>query len=506
MTSFRFRVRPSRLSFNIAVICLNIALRRGIKRFPVLLCALALSASLLNPFLLVAQPEFDASRDSVAAADGPHWNMRIAAGHMYQASPDNGADVYLPDYLEVRREDQPNLRRNWGLFGTDVTDNPLFHGAAWLEAGGTFSPFGGFAADLSLYAEHRGISYGVNSRNAIFVTPRYKLRLDTNFHLLNRRFDLGVHVGDTRNARMHEGLIIEHIDVQGSHFYLGYGKLRFEYTKIGDLLNQIGLNINDLDDFSLYWRDQELFSPRWRLDLALSRTFADPYFATTESTEELYGNHVSFAASLAFDTTQRVYAQAARRFSKSDEHSNGELMAFVLGAESQISTGELQAATTLEWRRYGALFNTGYYDRNVYFREETGGNYNNTQGDNVYPLDAFDRGFSQWAVYSELRNSTVVEAFIIRSDIRYNFYRDLYARLLLDLNYIDNAVAGAAAYTFQTWALGWEPQPGNSLQMALTNKTMNLDKHYPTFYEFARDFALELRAKIAVDISSGAGR
>lgn len=456
--------------------------------------------------MFVAQTEAGESRDSLSVQNDLRWNLRVSAGHMYQAAPDNGSDVYLPDYLEVRREDQPNLRRNWDLFGTGVTDNPLFHGAAWMEVGGTFSPFGGLAADLALYAEHRGISYGVNSRDAIFVVPRYKLRLDSNYHVFNEKIDLGIHVGDTRNARLHEGLIIENIDVQGSHFYLGYGKLRLEYTKIGDLLNQIGLNINDLDDFSLYWRDQELFSPRWRLDLALSRTFIDPFFTSTDITDALYGNHVSFAASVTFDSTQRVYAQAARRFSKRDEHSHGELMAFVLGLNSRIESGPLRAAATLEWRRYGALFNSGYYNRNVYFREETGGNYNNTQGDNVYPLEAFDRGFSQWAVYTELRNEAVVEAFILRSDIRLNFYRDFYAGLQLDLNFIDNDIAGPANYTFQTWTLGWEPRPGNSLQMGLTNKTMNLDKHYPTFYEFAQGFALELRANIAVDISSGAGQ
>jgi hypothetical protein len=65
---------------------------------------------------------------------------------------------------------------------------------------------------------------------------------------------------------------------------------------------------------------------------------------------------------------------------------------------------------------------------------------------------------------------------------KYHFYKGLTLRAFLDLNYIKPERNDGFLYPFYDIGLGWEPVKDVSMMISLTNRAMNLDKSYPTYY------------------------
>ena len=93
----------------------------------------------------------------------------------------------------------------------------------------------------------------------MIIYPKYKLGFDSNFTIFGEKFNTGVFIGNQDNFKRYEGLTLFNMDGQGPIAYLKYKFFKFEYHKIGDLLNYIGLNIDDADDYMLSAEDVKVF-------------------------------------------------------------------------------------------------------------------------------------------------------------------------------------------------------------------------------------------------------
>ncbi len=408
--------------------------------------------------------------------------------------------ILLPEYLLPRREDRPALARRWSIEDNDiVSDNPLYHGGTWVELDIDLRPVDGFRVNFDLVAEHRGISYGVHDTHNMIVYPRYLFALDSAVRLGQEQLRFGVAVGNYENLQLQEGLTMYNLAMQGSRWYLGWRNVQLTFTKIGDLLNGIGLNINDVDDFSLSVNNISI-SEKLQLDVTASIYNYISFFPTSDDAS-LSDNGSTLALGLDLDERMRLYAQAALRWVEFGSVPASERLAWLLGFSQTLRADDLEAAAKIEWRSYGHLFNQGYVDHRVMLRSDERSVYANTIGGNLYPLEAYKAPFSQWAVYTEYQDAKSVNAAVAQLTARYRLYDEIFAALNLDLNLVNADGEELFWYPFFEAGFDWRLLPGSGVRLIYSNRAMNLDKHYPTLYLYD-GAVLELNAYFDLSLNA----
>ncbi len=420
--------------------------------------------------------------------------VRISGAHYFSPVFSDDLHALEPEYLGYLREE----REFWNTSYYSILDNPLFHGATFLDLEATFRPHPGLFLVAGITAENRGISYGVGNTDNSVLQLRYLFGIDTSFVVGEERFGVAMSVGDRRNTRVDEGLFFQNADVQGAKVLFDWKSLFFDFTAVGDAFAGVGLRIDDAYFFRLGLKDIGLLN-EWKGTLTAGAFYfsgnndvAGEYFPNSPRqllAEEAMLSDYGYTASGSVytgDTAIRLYGQAAlRQAGRSDYLMNR--MAVIAGGSFQEQSEAWQISITGEYRYYGGLFNAGFRNTDVFYRD-TGRSawWKNTIGPHLYRLEWLERPFRQWAVFAEYQDLKDVTGWTLYAKGKWFFYDRFLLRGLLDLNYIVAENLDPYLYPFYDVGLGWEPFDQFSVVVSATNKGMNLDKHYPTFYLFER--------------------
>ncbi|MBC8144619.1 MAG: hypothetical protein H7X80_03475, partial [bacterium] len=287
-----------------------------------------------------------------------------------------------------------------------------------------------------------------------------------------------------------EGLMLYNIDAQGARLTINAKRFYLGYVKVADMYEAIGLGIQDYDELSLGIAKLPL-SDVITLD-ASAGLFSIPkagavvrYPETSPRGElvraaDMLGIGATASARLSQGDAAAVYSQAALRAGRS-EHLLSRA-AYVVGAEGSFAQSDLSIDYKAEYRFYGGLFNAGLRNSDVYYRDPDGGYYGNTVGPALYPLTHYDRPFSQWAVFTEYQDLKDVQGATVRAVADWQFSTSFAIRGDVDLNYIIAENTDGYLYPFYTFGIGWVPSERFRIDVSATNRTMNLDKTYPTLY------------------------
>lgn len=360
---------------------------------------------------------------------------------------------------------------------TKELDNPLMHSALYLKLKTAIQVTDSTVILANLIGEHRGFSYGVYPAENMIFFPQVTMHFDKSFSILKNRVHLFFKIGNFNNARVHEGLMMYNIDVTGNDFNIAVNKFRFRFYQINDLCNGIGLNIDESYDLILS-REQMRISSKWTNDTRIGY-----YFGSVDGPQ--YKGY-TFSTGFYWRRVLHLYAQTAYSTRTSDRGlSNTKNYAFLIGGSQKITDNKLKMKNVIELRYYGGLFNDGFKStRPTYRKSHDPNSYGETIGNTIYPIYGYNRPFSQWAVFTEYQTSDRknVGALTLRSDVTYNFAGDFVVNLSLDVNHIVLQKSTPFTYPFFTGGIGWEPRKGNLAMITLTNKGMNLDISYPTFY------------------------
>lgn len=359
----------------------------------------------------------------------------------------NDYNLLLPDYYENKRN-------------KNINDNPLLHGAAISDFSIAFNKYG-LDLNLNLIGENRGSSYGVYNSKSMIVYPKYGMGYDKEFKILDQILKVGIYTGNFNDMRVIEGLTFYNLDGQGTKLYIQSGKFKLSYQKIGDLKYWIGLNIGDANN---YWLSLDGFE-------LLDSLKADFKIGTYDYYPSL-GNGQTYSLALNYKKL-RVYSEVDI---KSDINRNPIRWnsGLLLGANYDYNENNIKIKTRMEYRYYGYLFNQDRYNKLVTYRG------NGTIGQYLYPLNLYDRPFSQWAVFTEYQNKNV-SCLTWQFDLFYNFYDNFNLHCNLDMNYIQASNLEPFLYPFYNFGLTYEAIKDVYLQYSFTNKSMNLDSPYPTF-------------------------
>jgi len=428
------------------------------------------------------------ARDSASGSPFDRISVAVSGAHYYQANG-FGTEIDVPPLLRAHRLGQAVPTTRWGVTNTRVTDNPLYHGASFLDLAIGFEPLPGVSLNASFVGESRGISYGVADTRNMIVYPRVRFSIDTAVRIWGERVGLSLTVGDIEDRRIDEGLTIYNMNTQGTSVGLAWRSLRFSIENVGDAVMGIGLNIDDAREHSLALVDLPLFG---RLKGSIRGGLfnykrVDPFpYSSFEPRARLLDSvglrdaGITLSGALSYDEF-RVYGQWGLRSAREDLYSISR-SAWVVGMTGRGMEGPLEWSGRLEYRYYGGLFNAGFRNDDVYYRDSSRSQFENTIGPYLYSLDLWERPFSQWAVFTEYQDLKEIHAYTARIDARLRVFEAFRLRADLDFNVLDVEGEPTFLYPFYTAGIVWEPVAGCSLSLSRTNRAMNLDNSYPTLY------------------------
>ena len=260
--------------------------------------------------------QFDSSKNSILN----NLNFSVSGTHITQfdMAGETGQEVDIPKYfiennkpgwIKVR-----GIKSDGNTYLAKLTDNPLPHGATYIDFKLGYQSQG-FSVNLNLIAEHRGISYGVYSTKAMIFYPKYSIAYDSSFTLFDKKFSAGAFAGNYTNLKLYEGLVIDNIDAQGMQTYLKWDKCKFGLNAIGDLSNEIGLNIDAALNLMMTIEDIKL-----KDNINLETTFGGFNFITAyKNSSEFDGkNNFGYNVSVAV----KNYSNYNNKIAKSNSLEN----------------------------------------------------------------------------------------------------------------------------------------------------------------------------------------
>lgn len=406
---------------------------------------------------------------------GKYFTLNTFFG-MDRLAPNSDMTVHMPSSLRASRAQNFENPSDFEEFG----DYPQRH----------FSFFGGLQAithvhegydlNLQLIGENRSASFGVLKRNNFVLFPRIFLDARDDFRIAGREFSFKAKVGDMVQFDLRNRLGIYNLDAQGGDIQLNMGRLFLGFTSIADLSQHIGLRIQEVFSYRGGMEDIRL-SDNYSLKVGLAGDF---FIGLPEGSNfiipHLYFNIDRFDGDLSF------YGEAGYRYFNEGyftgiqfvEPDLAQSTAAILGASYNFKkVAGLRLNHRLEGRYYGQSYNYNRFSIVPDYKE----NADNT-GRYLYPLINAYRPFDQWAVYTEYQNQDII-ALSWASTNEWYFTRMFSTYYNQEVNLIKASEEDAFTYYFYEFGLKFSPVEKFEIMLYLSNKVMNIDMSYQTFYQ-----------------------
>jgi hypothetical protein len=381
-----------------------------------------------------------------------------------------------------------------------ASDNPLYHGATSFGLQIQTEIIKNYKLDVRIMTEHRGISYGVFSTQAMIVYPIFMFNFVDTIKLGKLKWTISGIAGQHRDFQEGEGLYLYNLNCHAERFHLQVNKhIILKALHLGDLLNSIGLALDEVYQGSVIFSNIPFSkNGKKRLDVQFTMTqwqgYYDNYRNFQNPIERV--NFPELVTTLHLNANAKIYAHVGFKPVNTPyqidsavfyKPNNVDKFAAVIGTKWTHKTDKLTMETVAEARFYGKAFNfernqVGQFYRGQYnFYNNNNYNYNTTIGQNLYPILSFDRPFSQWAVFTEYRHKNV-GGLTLRTKGNLHLKDRWYAYFDVDYNAIFAENERPFNYLFATLCLNYKLRKDIDCSLGLTNKGMNLDVFYPTFY------------------------
>ncbi len=396
-------------------------------------------------------------------------------------------------YLKYSIPESIGNQRGRGSF---ASDNPLDHGATSFGLRIQTEIIKNYKLDVRLMTEHRGISYGVFSTQAMIVYPIFMFNFVDTIKLGKLKWTLSGTAGQHRDFEEGGGLYLYNLNCHAERVHLQVNKhIILKGLHLGDLANGIGLALDEVYQGSIVFPNIPLSkNGKKRLDVQFSLTEwqgadIDYYRNFINPTERI--NLPELITTLHINPSAKVYFHVGFKPVNAPyqidsavffKPNNIDKLAAVVGTKWMHKTDKLTVETVAEARFYGKTFNFERAEKGRFYRSRSNHSfYNSTIGDNLYPILSFDRPFSQWAVFTEYRHKNV-GALTLRTKGNYQLKGRWHAYFDVDYNAIFAENERPFNYLFGTLCLNLKLRKDIDCSFGMTNKGMNLDAFYPTFY------------------------
>jgi hypothetical protein len=341
--------------------------------------------------------------------------------------------------------------------------------------------------------EHRGMSYGLNDLNNIVIFPLYKFDFHESYFLLRDSLKISFQQGCFTNNKLHQGLKIYNIDTQGINLRFDWNNLTFQIHDVADLSYGIGLDLEELTDVSLLYK--KIFQKGKYLTLGINTSLNSYLLPNLVNTTvyhgiEKYNNYGTFG-DFTFSENSRIYFQYELR--NAPYVNIKENSGILVGGEFKKRYPKFEISFNPEIRYYGWMYNYGHKNDSVNYRfsdkKTTFTNvsqlYSSTIGRYLYPLMNFNNQFSQWAVYTDYQYQNIA-GIEVRAKIHW-FFSEKFSLIAEGesctlIKEYQSEGKNTFTYLFYTNSLIYRIANKFTIRFEISNKAMNLDKHFQTFY------------------------
>jgi len=421
--------------------------------------------SIVSPLCLFSQTAID-SLQTIPSQKKLEIEYCFGADRLF---PVDEKKIYLPKTIRESR----TSNSVYNLDYTEFTDIPQFHASVFTGVMTTMNFGEDYKLNFDLFAEDRGQSFGSLRLSKVIIYPRIYGSISKK---LNDKLSLHINVGDLIKFKHNYGLTMNNIDVQGITLKLDYKKFWFMYTLIGDISQHIGLNISDVYSYKVGYdsksKNGALLSFGSSLDVLLLLNPLDS-LNPASSIFSFFGKYDRDNIS--------IYSEIGYRFTGANfDEKIGALLGFNL---DPIDNGKTKVSIGFNGRYYGNAFNTQFLNKSARYRDLTNLNlHGNYIGEYLYPLVNSYRRFDQWSVYTEYQNQSLV-SISTTIDLERKLFKDLFYFIDLESNLINESFRVNGFYLFYRTGIKLKLPGELNFQLYGTNKLMNLDVHYQTFYQ-----------------------
>lgn len=402
----------------------------------------------------------------IFAQDSIQWkfdyDFEASALHI---NPGITSKEILIDPLIYRKRRSNNIFKPRREF---VSDNPNFHTASYIGVKIKTSFKDKYKFQSNLYFEHRGASYGSNDRDNIVWFPHFQFSAIDTFLILKKEIVFNAKAGNFVQAQINNGLKVYNQDYQGVNFRISHQSIFFEYHQVGDLDNQIGLNLEEYIHLSFGFENED-----FRLIFSQNRNMTGNSFAF----KSYWDSDISF--NYFFKEKGELYFQYGYRYNdKIDLAENG---AFVLGTKhSLIHKERFTWNINPSLRYYSANYNEGHYNPNFTYRDPSKSLYSNTAGRFLYPLRNYYYDFDRWAVHTEYQDENIF-SLALKTEFDVKLWERFHIKTNIETLSIHRDEEFYTNY-FYVVDLYYTIRKDFQLGFIISNKTYNLDASFPTFY------------------------
>lgn len=419
------------------------------------------------PFCLALNPLFCFSQSDSLQNKKIEFDVVFGADRFL---PTTNRNVYLPDNIR-------GLRKNaspYGLSFETYTDIPQFHASVFAGLLTKTAFRKGYNLFVDLIAEELGQSFGSLNLSKTIIYPRIYGTIQDKISVLDREISIYAKAGDFIQYKNNYGLTFHNVDMQGLSFELGLQKWKLSYLLVGDLSQHVGLNANDIYCYNLTYHNQLTENKSLEFGISLNQ------FALFRFSNNKLVNIISLSGSFK-NRDINFYTEIGHRPTVTVKSLDSYLGALV-GIEFQKKKKSFDFKAKLKARYYGNSFNEDFYDPSLRYRQQNSFVHGNYVGNYLYPLLNTYREFDQWSVYTEYQNERIASV-----SSKGSFEKSLIKKFSATLSYEGNLILSdhhnVALYTFYTIGFKYQLPLDVSLEFYGTNKLMNLDAHFQTFYQ-----------------------
>ena len=360
---------------------------------------------------------------------------------------------------------------------------PFMHNSIYFGVGLGVNYKEKYELHFTSYFEQRSWSFGINNNSLNTVFSRFMLVGNDTITIGDKIIPIYFEVGDLYNEDEFDfGIRAYNIDAQGIVSSVSYKKVEFKMLYIADMAASVGLNIDE------YFRLKLLYKLRDNHGVSSEVGVSSDFIQIANLPENEKFSYGVFYRTGVF---RNLYFSFISDIVSTNDISSSDI-ALSAYLHYNASLGKSIIILQPKFKYYGSSILESHYSKYLDYPYRYRSSLSSSnQGVFLYPLKNYFRPVSQWALYTEYRGLGDIYSFELLASWEWDIYKSLSHKLDVELINIhrETAVHGNSyTYLFYTSFLYIELFKDFDVGIYISNKQMNLDVQYQTFYQMKYPF------------------
>jgi hypothetical protein len=391
---------------------------------------------------------------------------------LYQSLPEQYIEKQIDPIIDI-----------WRKHDSLQFYTPFMHNALYFGIGLNVSYKDRYRLLFKSYFEQRSWSFGTYRHSGNSFYPRFELVVNDTIFFNKKALPIFFNVGDLYSESEYDfGIRAYNIDAQGIVSSVSYKKVEFKMLYIADMAASVGLNIDE------YFRLKLLYKLRDNHGVSSEVGVSSDFIQIANLPENEKFSYGVFYRTGVF---RNLYFSFISDIVSTNDISSSDI-ALSAYLHYNASLGKSIIILQPKFKYYGSSILESHYSKYLDYPYRYRSSLSSSnQGVFLYPLKNYFRPVSQWALYTEYRGLGDIYSFELLASWEWDIYKSLSHKLDVELINIhrETAVHGNSyTYLFYTSFLYIELFKDFDVGIYISNKQMNLDVQYQTFYQMKYPF------------------